>query len=268
MTAITNRFDPWGPISTVLYGTSDFDFVLDAINNTGIVVESHPLNKNENFSHKTRIRAFRQDVTKAYQALNLDERRRFAQIVAKSILERPNANELFSHISEHLHNIDWTISETGVLKTNDALISELFFPPNSEYDAYVTIREILSSAKRTITLVDAYMGSIFLATIKGISVPALDVRILTEEKHLKPDFLHELKLFKKQYQHCQIGVRATSSFHDRFIVIDEDSLYHVGASIKDAGKRAFMISRIEDQPNIDSLKRHIEREWEGGKDVG
>jgi len=48
-------------------------------------------------------------------------------------------------------------------------------------------------------------------------------------------------------------------------VIDGAEFYHVGASIKDAGKRAFMISRMQDQPNIDNVKQYIDRAWTGGK---
>jgi hypothetical protein len=163
MTVITNRFDPWGPISTVLYETNDSDFVLNAVSNTGIDIEWHPLTKDETYSNSTRIRAFRQDISKAYQNLNQDGKGQFAQIIVKAILGRPNSATLCSKISDLLRDIGWTLSESGILKTDDALVSEQFFPPNSEYDAYITIREILSNATAKILIVDTYVSSSLLS---------------------------------------------------------------------------------------------------------
>jgi ribosomal silencing factor RsfS len=60
-----------------------------------------------------------------------------------------------------------------------------------------------------------------------------------------------------------IEVRQARDFHDRFVVIDGQSCVHIGAFIKDAGKTAFMISRLEDQQNRDSLVASIEASWNG-----
>jgi hypothetical protein len=88
--------------------------------------------------------------------------------------------------------------------------------------------------------------------------------VLTVEKKLPRDFKLELIKFRKQVSHIAIEIRTTAAFHDRFIVIDNREFYHVGASIKDAGKRAFMISRIEDQQNLGSIRETIRSEWESG----
>ena len=130
-----------------------------------------------------------------------------------------------------LHDIGWKISDDGLLQTEDALIGEQFFPPNSTYDAYVTIREILASAFTDIVVVDGYVGSSLILTLKGLPVQNLDVCILTIGKHLKPDFAIELAAFRSQVSHIRIEVRTTAEFHDRFIVIDGQAFYHVGASM-------------------------------------
>lgn len=264
MTAITKRFDPWGPISTVLYTIGNSDFVQDAIGNTGIKIAWHPLAKDEKYSHGTRIRAFRRNIDGAYTNLEDDQKGQFAQIVVKAMLRRHDGAQIRSTLIDLLRDIGWTISEDGVLKTEDALISEQFFPPNSEYDAYVAIRDILAKASAEIIVVDAYIGSSLLQTLRSLAPRSLRVRFLTAERNLKPDFAIEVATFQKQVGHIKLEVRTTAEFHDRFIVIDDAEFYHVGASIKDAGKRAFMISRMEDQPNIDNLKQYIDRAWTGG----
>ena len=59
-----------------------------------------------------------------------------------------------------------------------------------------------------------------------------------------------------------LSVRTSSAFHDRFIVIDDTELYHVGTSVKDAAiKKAFMFSRIEEPVVIRALLDRCAEEW-------
>ena len=267
MNTITRKYDPWGPISTVLYEINNSDLVQNAIGNTGVIVSWRPLTRNESVSHGTRIRAFRQDIDHAYSDLDDDEKGRFAQIVVKAMIEHFDhfdAEGLRAKLIDRLHDIGWTLTDTGLLKTEDALISEQFFPPNSEYDAYLTIRDVLGRASENIIIEDAYVGSNLLLTLRGLSARGLFVNILTVERNFPKDFRSELTAFRKQVSHIQIEIRTTTEFHDRFIVIDGNEFYHVGASIKDAGRRAFMISRIEDQTNIENLKATMRASWTRG----
>ena len=50
-----------------------------------------------------------------------------------------------------------------------------------------------------------------------------------------------------------MSVKTTTDFHDRFLIIDKVEVYHIGASIKDAGKKSFGITKIEDKNLIQSL---------------
>jgi hypothetical protein len=263
-TAVATRFDPWGPVSTVLYEINDSDFLQNAVAKTGITIDWTPMTKGESYSHGTRIRAMRGDINAAYSGLSDDKKGHFVQIIVKAILKRHDATDVGVKIKDALHDIGWTISEEGELRTEDALISEAFFPPNTEFDAYMAIREILDTAAREIVVVDPYIGASLLLTLKALTARNLSVRFLTVERNLKPDFRVEFATFRKQVTHIGIEVRTTADFHDRFIAIDGSVFYHVGASIKDAGKRAFMISRIQDQPNIDGARQSIDRAWATG----
>ena len=67
-----------------------------------------------------------------------------------------------------------------------------------------------------------------------------------------------------QFTGAQVEVRTTADFHDRFYAIDSCDFYHVGASVKDAegfGKRAFFVSRLQDQPIIAALKQYLDQAW-------
>lgn len=264
MNTVDFAFDPWGPISSILYEINDSDFVQNAVANTGVPIDWHPFSRADAYSHSTRIRALRRDISAAYAALDQERKGLFAQIIVKALVQRPEGNEIRRKLLDRLADIGWTISESGILTTQDALISEQFFPPNSEYDAYVAIRDILATATSEITIVDAYVGSSLLLTLQSLALPAIEVKVLTVEKNLKPDFRIELAAFTSQFVDTSITVRTATDFHDRFISIDQVAFYHVGASIKDAGKRAFMISHIEDPPNVENVRQVIEKAWASG----
>ena len=69
-------------------------------------------------------------------------------------------------------------------------------------------------------------------------------------------------------QYPSLDIDYTEDFHDRFLIIDEAMAYHVGASLKDAGKKCFAINRIEDRANIIDILNRIKKTDDGGSDDG
>ena len=65
----------------------------------------------------------------------------------------------------------------------------------------------------------------------------------------------DINKFNKQYPTLKVAM--TNKFHDRFIVIDNKELYHIGASLKDLGKKCFAISKIEDDEYIEKIINYI-----------
>ena len=76
----------------------------------------------------------------------------------------------------------------------------------------------------------------------------------------------DINNFNQQYP--VLGVDYTEEFHDRFLIIDGVLAYHVGASLKDAGKKCFAINRIEDKANINDILNRIKKTDNGGNDNG
>ena len=68
-----------------------------------------------------------------------------------------------------------------------------------------------------------------------------------------------IEAFNKQHQNLE--VKSTSAFHDRFIILDKTNFYHFGASLKDAGHKGFMFSKIEENFIKNILLENIEIEW-------
>ena len=61
----------------------------------------------------------------------------------------------------------------------------------------------------------------------------------------------DIAKFNSQYP--KLAVKISKDFHDRFFIIDRNEVYHIGASIKDAGKKSFGITKLKEQDLIDSL---------------
>lgn len=77
----------------------------------------------------------------------------------------------------------------------------------------------------------------------------IEVVILTSNKSNIENL--DIQKFNKEYPTLKIA--KTNKFHDRFIVIDNKEMYHLGASIKDLGKKCFGINRIEDMEIIEKI---------------
>jgi len=255
------KLDPWGSISAVLYELNDADFLRNAAARTGVAINWRQLTPTESATHKTMIRAWRHDVQATYAELPEEKRGPFVRIILKAMLERHDADQTLGKLNSRLADIGWTISPEGYLQTEDALISEQYFPPNSEHDAYVAIRDILGKAKSSLTVVDGYMGSSLLKTLGALNPGTLTVHLLTKVGKLKADFNTELAAFRKQHAAVTLEIRTDEAFHDRFIVIDGVDVYHIGASIKDAGGKAFMISRVQDAINVTALIDSTTQAW-------
>ncbi len=106
------------------------------------------------------------------------------------------------------------------------------------FEAYSFVSELIKTAKRRILLIDNYIDNTVLLTLSkrqdGVSVLII-TRKITET--LKQDIVR----FEQQYS--PVEVRESSIYHDRFLIIDE-TVYHLGASLKDLGKKLFAFSRL------------------------
>ena len=110
------------------------------------------------------------------------------------------------------------------------------------WDATSCIEEIISKAEKSIILIDGYVDrkTLDLLSKKKTGIP---VEIHTSKNSQLTE--KEMSDFRNQYG--PLIIKPTNEFHDRFLILDNRELYHIGASIKDAGKKAFEISLNEDE---------------------
>lgn len=215
----------------------------------------------EAYSNKTRIRVLKPRVLAAYDALEGDARLAVA-LAAVEALRHSDVD--MAAVAQRLRTAGWELRETGfVVLSPDT--REVFFPKGSPWGAFVVLRDLFTKARQSITIVDAYCDKTVFQLLKGRSMDALSLQVLCGQ-HAQA-VAAEARVFMKQYPNVTVQVRTTTDFHDRFVVLDGTVCVHVGASIKDAGKRACMVSIIEDVGNRDAMLRQLNESWDAGKHV-
>ena len=107
------------------------------------------------------------------------------------------------------------------------------------FDAYTFVCDLIRSAKKQIILSDNYIDDSVLTMLDKRNA-GVDVRILT--KSISPQL--QLDIDKHDSQYSTIKVEIFTDSHDRFLCID-DTVYHLGASLKDLGKKWFAFNRME-----------------------
>ena len=116
------------------------------------------------------------------------------------------------------------------------------------YDAYTLIQSIFEKANKEIIIIDNYVDRSILDRLVNKNK---DVKVIIYTHKDKSKLLNkDIEMFNKQYGN--LIIKYTNKVHDRYIIIDNKKLYHLGASIKDLGKKIFSIS---ESPNelIDEL---------------
>ena len=128
----------------------------------------------------------------------------------------------------------------------------LFFK-GQMFDAFSCIANLIGTATSEIILIDGYVDT---ATLDFLSkkAPSTTVNIYTFQNTCK---LTQTEISDFNTQYSGLTLHYTTEFHDRFLIIDRQTLYHIGASIKDAGKKAFEISQIDDDKQIQEILKRL-----------
>lgn len=125
------------------------------------------------------------------------------------------------------------------------------------YDAFSLLIDLVASATKSLVLVDNYVdvGTLNILSKKKENV---SVTIYTVRKTRLSE--KDIETFNQQYP--KLEVNYTGVFHDRFLIIDDKKAYHIGASLKDAGKKCFAISLLNDSGVIYDILQRLDIETE------
>ena len=129
-----------------------------------------------------------------------------------------------------------------LLNTNLPPNQGIFFD-GEVFDAYVFVTKLIKSAKKSIVLIDNYCDETIL-TLLSKRQDKVKASIYIN----KLDAAFQLDIEKHNLQYVAIDVHLFKKAHDRFLILDHKEVYHIGASLKDLGKKWFAFSKL----NIDS----------------
>jgi len=118
------------------------------------------------------------------------------------------------------------------------------------FDAYIFISDLIRGAKSKIVLIDNYIDDSVLTFFSKNQDVDVTIYTHTVSKQLKLD----IEKYNSQYK--AITIKSFKDSHDRFMIIDDNEVYHIGASLKDLGKKWFAFSKIGIEPLdiLDKLK--------------
>jgi len=161
------------------------------------------------------------------------------KILKEYLLKGYATNQRFEKIENDVYYLKKKADEFDFqLKTNLPPSEGIFFD-GQIFDAYLFVSNIIKSAKTTIVLIDNYVDESVLALLSKRN-PNVETTIYTASISAQLKF--DLEKFNAQYPKVEVKTFAKS--HDRFLIIDHATVYHIGASLKDLGKKWFAFSRI------------------------
>ncbi|HDZ6850293.1 TPA: ORF6N domain-containing protein [Mannheimia haemolytica] len=125
------------------------------------------------------------------------------------------------------------------LEGNKPKMQGVFFEGET-FNAYQFVTELVRGAKSSLILIDNYVDDTVLTLFTKRSH---NVSVTIYTKQISKQLALDLEKYNSQYAH--INVKIFDKSHERFLIIDEKELYHIGASLKDLGKKWFAFSKMD-----------------------
>jgi hypothetical protein len=161
-------------------------------------------------------------------------------------------NNRINRVEYHLDDLTKKVNQMDLQINTKLIPTQGVFMDGQVFDAYELTSRIIRSAKQHIVLIDNYIDE---QTFTQLSKKQPDVRVsiltktaISGENNSSKQLALDLKKANEQYGNFE--VIPFSKSHDRFLIIDHSEVYHLGASLKDLGKKWFAFTKL----NADSIK--------------
>ncbi len=165
-----------------------------------------------------------------------------------------SSHQLFNRIENIEHNqlimVAWKDKTDSQIETlfqalsKDDIPTEGVFHNGKIFDAYKFATDLIKSAKKSLVLIDNYVDESVLLMLSKRSA-GISAKIYTA--NISKQFTLDLTKHNAQYPPIEVIKHTTS--HDRFLIIDNKEVYHIGASLKDLGKKLFAFSKLNIKPS-------------------
>ena len=126
------------------------------------------------------------------------------------------------------------------LESKDSIPQQGIFYNGQIFEAHKFVSDLIRKAKHNIILIDNYIDDTTLTLLSKNQDVDITIYTHTVSKVLKQD----IEKYNKQYK--PLTIKTNKNFHDRFLILDEKEVYHIGSSLKDLGKKVFGFSKMSD----------------------
>ncbi len=167
------------------------------------------------------------------------------RILKEYLLKGYSINNRMNRIEDNLHTLTKRIDEIDIQLNTSLPPNEGILFKGQIFDAWVFASELVKSADNSLILIDNYVDesvlNLLLKRKEGV-----DVKIFTA--NFTPTLKTDLEKHNQQYSPIEIQVYKNA--HDRFLIIDQKQVYHIGASLKDLSKKLFGFSKMEIEADV------------------
>ncbi len=156
------------------------------------------------------------------------------------LLKGYTINNRMNRLEDSIENLKNKVNQIDLQINTQLIPTQGVFFDGQIFDAYELTSRIIRSAKKSILLIDNYIDE---STLSHLAKKDAGVKVHLLCKNLNMQILLDIQKANAQYGNFE--ATNFSQSHDRFLIIDEKEVYHLGASLKDLGKKWFAFSKLE-----------------------
>lgn len=177
------------------------------------------------------------------------------QILKDYLLKGYAINNRINRLEDNVEALKHKVTKIDLQINSHLIPTHGVFFDGQVFDAYELISKIIRSAKQSIVLIDNYMDE---TTVTQLTKKTKDVKVLLLTKNETRQLALDVKKANEQYG--QFELKTFDKTHDRFLIIDGKEVYHLGASLKDLGKKWFAFSKMEKE-SVESILNSVLLIW-------
>jgi len=162
------------------------------------------------------------------------------RILKDYLLKGYALNNRMNYLENNVHAIEEKVNKIELRINSQLLPTQGVFFEGQVFDAYALTSNIIRSAKKTIVLIDNYIDD---STLTHLAKKNKHVKVFLLTKNISKQLKLDIQKANEQYKH--FVAKTFNQSHDRFLIIDNKVVYHLGASLKDLGKKWFAFSKLE-----------------------
>ena len=141
-------------------------------------------------------------------------------------------NQRMDRIESNYENLNKEVKQISLQLKKQELPTQGIFFDGQIFDAYAFFSSLIKKAQKEIILIDNYIDE---STLVHLSKKAKNVKVILYTKTVNKNLTLDIKNANEQYGGFE--VQSFSKSHDRFLILDGNTIYHIGASLKDLGKK-------------------------------